>query len=110
MTVACQSELAALLQVGRTVRAVLNALRAATEPGITTAELDAIGRDVLADRGARSAPHHAYGFPGHICISVNEEAVHGIPGTRVIQPGDVVKIDVTAEQDGLRRSGVAASR
>jgi len=101
MTVACQSELAALLEVGRTVRAVLDALRAATVPGVTTGELDEICRDILQQRGARSAPHRAYGFPGHACISINEEAVHGIPGARVILPGDVVKIDVTAEQGGL---------
>jgi methionyl aminopeptidase len=50
--------------------------------------------------GVRSAPKHEYGFPGFVCISVNDEIVHGIPGSRRLLAGDVVKIDVTAEGDG----------
>ena len=74
---------------------------AALEPGITTAELDAIGRKVLEDAGARSAPELSYNFPGATCISVNEEIAHGIPGARVIRAGDLVNIDVSAEKNGL---------
>lgn len=70
------------------------------EPGMTTAELDAIGAAVFEEHGARSAPNLVYGFPGVNLISLNDEAVHGIPGNRVIEPGDLVKIDVTAELDG----------
>src|SRR5690606_38897289 len=55
---------------------------------------------VFAKHGARSAPRLAYGFPGCNCISVNDEIVHGIPGDRVVGPGDIVKLDVTAECDG----------
>jgi len=68
--------------------------------GITTAELCELGSRVLAAHGARSSPPMVYGFPGDVCISVNDEVVHGIPGDRVIQPGDLVKLDLTAEKDG----------
>src|SRR5207302_5898891 len=69
-------------------------------PGRTTAELDAACRTTLARHGARPTPEHAYGFPGAACISVNDEVVHGIPGGRVLRPGDVVKLDVTADRAG----------
>ena len=70
------------------------------EPGMTTAELDALGARLLARAGARSAPRLAYGFPGSTCISINEETAHGVPGDRVIRKGDVVNVDVSAELDG----------
>ena len=63
------------------------------EPGITTGELDVIGGEFLSAHGARSAPKLAYNFPGHTCISVNEEAAHGIPGRRTLKAGDLVNID-----------------
>src|SRR5256885_6750708 len=72
-----------------------------TRPGLSTAQLDAIGAAFLRKHGARSAPQLSYGFPGFTCISVNEQIVHGVPGPRVLAPGDIVKIDVTAELDGF---------
>ncbi len=75
-------------------------MKAHLVPGITTAELDAVGADFLARHGARSAPRLVYRFPGDTCISVNDEAAHGIPGARVIQPGDLVNLDVSAELNG----------
>jgi methionyl aminopeptidase len=75
-------------------------MREAVRAGITTAELDRVGERFLTRRGARSAPRLTYGFPGFNCISVNDEIVHGIPGKRRLAPGDVVKLDVTAELDG----------
>ena len=68
---------------------------------MTTAELDAIARREFARAGARSGPQLDYGFPGTTCISVNDEAVHGIPGRRRLRRGDLVKLDVTAELDGF---------
>lgn len=67
---------------------------------MTTAELDRIGRRLLEDAGAQSAPETCYSFPGATCISVNEEVAHGIPGSRVLQPGDLINIDVSAVKDG----------
>lgn len=101
MVVTSEAELAALKEIGRIVAVTLEAMGKAIEPGITTAELDAIGRALLEGAGARSAPESVYGFPGATCISVNEEVAHGIPGARVIQPGDLVNIDVSAEKGGF---------
>jgi len=69
--------------------------------GITTAELDETGAQVMKKHGARSAPALVYRFPGVSCISVNDEAVHGIPGKRALEQGDLVKLDVTVEKDGF---------
>src|SRR5579862_1089408 len=87
--------------VGKLVARALNEMREAARPGITTEHLDDIGAKFLRRHGARSAPQLTYNFPGFSCISVNDEVVHGVPGPRVLQPGDVLKIDVTAELDGF---------
>lgn len=100
MVIAHDTELARLQAAGRVVRDSLAAMAAACEPGVTTAQLDDVGRAVCEQVGARSAPQLSYDFPGFACISVNEEAVHGIPGTRRIEGGDLVKLDVSAELDG----------
>jgi methionyl aminopeptidase len=70
-------------------------------PGVTTAQLDEIAARVMRECGARSAPSLVYHFPGATCISLNEEAVHGIPGARQLREGDIVKLDVTVEKDGF---------
>ncbi len=100
MTIESEQDVAALKRVGSIVAAVLGEMLGSLEPGMTTAELDDIGRKRLDAHGARSAPILAYGFPGATCISVNEEAAHGVPGRRVIAKGDVVNVDVSAELDG----------
>ncbi|KMO40934.1 type I methionyl aminopeptidase [Methylobacterium aquaticum] len=100
MTVSSDDELESLRRIGRIVADALEAMGRAIEPGITTRELDRIGRDHLERAGARSAPETVYGFPGATCISVNEEIAHGIPGERRIAAGDLVNIDVSAEKDG----------
>ena len=87
---------------GMIVGKALRAMAAEVRAGVTTAELCEIGSRVLAAHGARSSPPMVYGFPGDVCISVNDEVVHGIPGDRVIQPGDLVKLDLTAEKDGYQ--------
>ncbi|WP_026618834.1 methionyl aminopeptidase [Ensifer sp. WSM1721] len=101
MTLNNDEDLERLKEIGRICANALQAMGEALEPGMTTAELDKIGRKVLEDAGARSAPELCYKFPGATCISVNEEIAHGIPGSRVIQPGDLVNIDVSAEKDGI---------
>lgn len=100
MTVTTEEELERLKAIGRICAIARDAMAAALEPGMTTLELDDIGRKVLDDHGARSAPEVTYDFPGATCISVNEEIAHGIPGDRVIAAGDLVNIDVSAEKDG----------
>jgi methionyl aminopeptidase len=100
MTIETQADVDALKRIGRIVSQVLQEMLDALEPGMTTCELDAIGQQRLDEHGARSAPRLAYDFPGATCISINEEAAHGIPGERVIRAGDVVNVDVSAELDG----------
>lgn len=100
MTIESDDDVAALKRIGGIVASVLREMLAAAEPGMTTRQLDAIGERLLERYGARSAPRLVYNFPGATCISINEEAAHGIPGERVIQPGDVLNIDVSAELDG----------
>ena len=86
--------------VSQVVRLILDALVRQVRPGVATVELDAAAATLMAAHGARSAPALVYGFPGTVLISINDEVVHGIPGARVIAPGDLVKIDVTVEKDG----------
>ena len=101
MTISNDNDLTCLKEVGRIVANTLEAMGKALEPGMTTSELDRIGRQLLEAAGARSAPELAYDFPGATCISVNEEIAHGIPGARRIEPGDLVNIDVSAEKNGF---------
>lgn len=100
MSIQTEEELHQLRVAGMIVRQALDAMTAAVEPGITTAELDVICARVLAEQGATSAPRKVYNFPGTCCISVNDEAIHGVPGNRLLADGDLVKLDVTAEKDG----------
>ena len=100
MTIETQYDVEGLLKTGRVVSMVLKRMLDALERGMTTAELDEFGRILLDSFGARSAPRITYNFPGTTCISINEEAAHGIPGSRRIQPGDVVNVDVSAELNG----------
>ena len=89
-----------LREAGRVTRLTLDALEGRVRPGVTTAELDRVAADLFAKHGARSAPKLVYGFPGTVLISVNDEVVHGVPGPRRLEPGDLVKLDVTVEKDG----------
>src|SRR5262245_51408604 len=100
MSIRSQRDFDKLRAIGRIVRLALDRTAASVRPGITTRELDEIGARVLAEYGAESAPPKVYGFPGALCISVNDEAIHGIPGDRVICAGDLVKLDLVAEKDG----------
>jgi methionyl aminopeptidase len=101
MTISNDNDLTRLKEIGRIVANTLEAMGKALEPGMTTSELDQIGRKLLEAAGARPAPELAYAFPGATCISVNEEIAHGIPGARRIERGDLVNIDVSAEKNGF---------
>src|SRR5690554_12757 len=100
MTITHQDELDGLKDIGRIVANTMHAVGKAMEPGMTTRELDGIGRTLLEREGAIPAPESTYDFPGATCISVNEEIAHGIPGERVIRAGDLVNIDVSASKNG----------
>ncbi|HMD38711.1 MAG TPA: type I methionyl aminopeptidase [Candidatus Acidoferrum sp.] len=100
MSINSPEQLEKLLACGRIVAKALRAMADAVRPGVTTGELSAIARKILDENGAQSSPPLIYKFPGDVCISVNDEVVHGIPGNRVIQSGDLVKLDLTAVKDG----------
>jgi methionyl aminopeptidase len=101
MSIETPAELERMRAIGGIVARTLRALAAAVRPGVTTRELSELGATLLAREGARSSPPAVYQFPGAVCISVNDEVVHGIPGDRVLQPGDLVKLDLTAMKDGF---------
>lgn len=101
MTIGSEEELEKLKAAGRLVARTLKAMGEALEPGITTRELDQIGRRMLEAEGARSAPELTYNFPGATCISVGPDVAHGIPDDRKVKAGDLINIDVSAELDGF---------
>lgn len=86
---------------GRILGEILQIVAAATKPGVTTAQLDAIAAEELKKRQANAAFLGYNGFPASICISVNNEIVHGIPGSRVVQEGDLVGLDFGVEYKGM---------
>ena len=100
MIVKSDKDLLGLTRIGQIVGETLQEMVAALKPGMTTRELDEIGSHALMRHKARSAPILVYKYPGVTCISINDEAAHGIPGDRVVQPGDLVNIDVSAELNG----------
>jgi methionyl aminopeptidase len=98
-------QLAVMRQAGLVVAEALAAIEQAARPGVTTGELDEIARDVLATRGATSSflgykAHGVIPYPGVICASINDEVVHGIPGDRELQDGDLLSVDFGAIVDG----------
>jgi methionyl aminopeptidase len=101
MSIESAEELAGMERAGKVTRAVLNAMKAAVRPGISTRQLDEVGAYAMRGLGGRSAPKLVYAFPGESCISVNEEIVHGVPGERKLLDGDLVKLDVTVEVGGF---------
>ncbi|HEX4303349.1 MAG TPA: type I methionyl aminopeptidase [Rhizomicrobium sp.] len=100
MTIEREEQLEKLKRCGRVVAQTMTAMAAAMEPGMTTRELDALGRALLEREGARPAPESTYKFPGATCISVSPAIAHGIPGDQVLRAGDLVNIDVSADIDG----------
>jgi len=101
MIVKTEEELQALMEIGKICGTVRDELVKMTKPGITTKELDDFAGKLFEKYGAISGPKGEYDFPGYTCISVNEEVAHGIPGSRVIQEGDLVNIDVSGSKNGV---------
>jgi methionyl aminopeptidase len=100
MTADSENDIQSLMAIGRICARTLQKMRQAAHPGITTGELDEIGRELLESQGAHSAPQVTYNYPGATCISVSPVIAHGIPGKYVLREGDLIHIDVSAERDG----------
>ena len=104
MSIDGEDDLAGLRRAGAAVAEARDAMGAALRAGVTTADLDVIGREVLSRHGARSAPRLAYDFPGTTCISVNDALAHGIPSQRtVLAEGDLVVVRAPAAATAGRR-------
>lgn len=102
MIVTNENELEGMRLVSNAVAHTLKKMQAYVRSGMSTKELDDYGGKLLAEFGARSAPHLVYNFPGYTCISINNEVCHGIPAAdRIIKRGDLLNIDVSAELDGF---------
>lgn len=100
MSVDNEEDLRGLRRAGSVVARTLDLMKREVRVGITTQELDRMADAFIASEGARPAPRMVYGFPGAISISLNDEAVHGIPGERKVREGDLITFDVTVELDG----------
>jgi len=96
MTIKNDDEIRRMDEAGQVVATIHARIERAIAPGVSTAELDAIARDTLAESGAVSSFLGYHGFPAHICASVNDEIVHGIPGNRRLLNGDIISVDVGA--------------
>ena len=93
-------EIALMREAGQVVAETIRAIEAQAEAGMTTRDLDQIAARMFKDYGAESTALGYFGYPGHICVSVNDEVVHGIPGPRKLKRGDLVKVDVAARLRG----------
>jgi methionyl aminopeptidase len=93
-------EIEKMRTAGRAASSILDRIVAMIRPGLTTRDVDEAAADFIAEENSRSAFLGYRGFPGQICISVNEEVVHGIGGSRRLQYGDIVKLDVGVIKDG----------
>jgi len=100
MRVKNDKDLRGLMRIGQICGQALQYMLSRAEPGMTTRQLDELGRAFLEKHNARSAPITAYQFPGWTCISLNDEVAHGIPDDRVIQAGDMLNVDVSAVLEG----------
>jgi methionyl aminopeptidase len=100
MTADSEKDIQYLKAIGRVVAMALKKMMKEAKPGITTAELDAIGSEFLKKEGATSAPQAMYKFPGATCISISPVIAHGIPNDHILKEGELINIDVSAELDG----------
>ena len=97
-----EREIMAMRQAGRVVAIVLEILSGAIRPGMETKELDVIAGRELKKLGAKPSFKGYRGFPANLCVSVNDEIVHGIPGERVLKEGDIVSLDFGSIYDGFQ--------
>jgi methionyl aminopeptidase len=101
MTIKNEAEIQKMEAAGQLVAYIHSRIEPVIQPGVTTKELDDIARDILTERGAKSSFLGYHGYPAHICASVNDEIVHGIPGKRRLNDGDIISVDVGVILDGF---------
>ena len=101
ITIKSPHELDSMRRAGKIVGDTINLLKAAVAPGMTTKDLDKIAYREITRQGAKPTFMGYHGFPASICTSVNDEIVHGIPSKRILQEGDIVKVDVGATIEGF---------
>jgi methionyl aminopeptidase len=97
-----EKEIAVMREAGRIVAEILEIIGEQAKPGVTTRELDMIADKELKKRGAVSSFNGYRGFPANICASINDEIVHGIPGDRILQEGDIISLDFGAIYNGFQ--------
>jgi len=102
-----EAEIETMRRAGKIVAEALEAMRAAVAPGVETAELDRLAEALIRGRGATPSFKGYNGFPASVCVSINDEVVHGIPGRRKLKQGDIVGLDVGAIVDGYHADGAA---
>ena len=95
-----ENELRLIAEAGKIVNLILEELKSGAMPGVTTADLEKKASEIIKKSGARSAFLGYRGFPGVICVSLNEQVVHGIPGSTKLSDGDILSIDVGVEKNG----------
>lgn len=102
MSISTEVERIGMQQASDAVAITLKKMREFAQPGVSTKELDDYGGRLLEEMGAKSAPKLTYDFPGYTCISINNEVAHGVPSAdKILQEGDLVNIDVSAELNGF---------
>ncbi|KKU89971.1 MAG: Methionine aminopeptidase [Candidatus Yanofskybacteria bacterium GW2011_GWA1_48_10] len=101
MTLKTSHQIRLMREGGQILAEILDTLTAAVRPGIQTLELEALARKLILNRKAKPSFFNYRGFPAALCVSLNEEIVHGVPSTRVIKSGDLVKLDLGIKYKGL---------
>ena len=101
MTIKNEAEIQKMEAAGQLVAYIHSRIEPLIQPGVTTKELDDLARDIIKERGAKSSFLGYHGYPAHICTSVNDEIVHGIPGKRRLNDGDIISVDIGVILDGF---------
>ena len=100
ITIKSPEEIELMRKAGEIVALTHKMLKSRIKPGVTTKELDKLAEEFIKSQGARPSFKNYQGFPASICVSVNDQVVHGIPGDYVLKEGDIVSIDIGAEYQG----------
>ena len=101
MTIKNEAEIQKMEAAGQLVAYIHSRIEPLIQPGVTTKEFDDLARDIIRERGAKSSFLGYHGYPAHICTSVNDEIVHGIPGKRRLNNGDIISVDIGVILDGF---------